>query len=85
MDIDDPTEVAAIRDEVTAQWGGIMDLETKRHRKSLKGTGERPPGPAPDGYVSGDSNPSAEDSTEAIEDRTNGSTDNIDMDVRVLY
>jgi hypothetical protein len=56
MDIDDPTEVATIRDEVTAQWGGGMDLKTYTiQSKFLKGTGQRPPGLVPDGYESDDS------------------------------
>ncbi|KIM74589.1 hypothetical protein PILCRDRAFT_92537 [Piloderma croceum F 1598] len=53
MDIDDPTEVATIRDEVMAQWGGGMDLKMyKAHSNFLKGTGQRPPGQVPDGYES---------------------------------
>jgi len=56
MDIDDPTEVATIRDEVTAQWGGGMDLETYTvQSKFLKCAGQRPPGLVPDGYESDDS------------------------------
>jgi hypothetical protein len=56
MDIDGPTEVATIRDEVTAQWGGGIDLKTYTiQSKFLKGTGQRPPGLVPDSYESDDS------------------------------
>jgi len=86
MDIDDPTEVATIRDEVTAQWGGGMDLKMYTvQSKFLKGTGQRPHGLVPDGYESDNSNTDkrlsnrrmstvAKHSTKESEDSTNGST-----------
>jgi hypothetical protein len=39
MDIDDPTEVATIRDEVTAQWGGGMDLKTYKRDNKISNSG----------------------------------------------
>jgi hypothetical protein len=86
MDINDPTEVATICDEVTAQWGGGMDLKTYTvQSKFLKGTGQRPPGLVPNSYESDNSNTNkrlsnkrmstmAKHSTKESEDSTNGST-----------